>query len=360
MTAVAVSTATVAGRTQAAPAVRRVGDESAADWNAFVASAAEASLYHRYEWRRVVQRVFGRETHYLAAYDGARMTGVLPLVRLNSRLFGNFLVSLPYVNYGGALFESPEAARLLVDHARDLGVELGVSHIELRHRSNAFESLPVRTDKVAMLLPMPPTSELLWKSVGSKVRAQIKQGRRAGAECVRGAAELLDDFYAVFAENMRDLGTPVYPRRFFQQILEAFPVATNILVVRLNGQPVAAGFLMGDGRTLEIPWASSLRRANRYSVNMLLYWHALEFACEQKYAAFDFGRCTVDSGTYAFKKQWGAQPAQLYWHYWMRGGGEPPRLNHSNPKFGAAVALWRRLPLFVANRLGPMLIGNLP
>lgn len=332
-----------------------------AHWDAYVRSARGASAYHAYAWRELVQRIFNHETVYLAARDStAAIVGVLPLVRLRSRLFGDFLVSMPYFNYGGAVAQSPEIARLLIDRSAERARVLGVDHVELRHATNVCPEWPQRTDKVAMLLKLPDSGEALHAQLPSKVRAQIKRPVREGAECASGAKELLDEFYVVFARNMRDLGTPVYPKRFFAAILETFPSQSRVFVVRLAKAPVAAGLVIGHGDALEIPWASSLREANALSVNMLLYWKALEYACEQGYSKFDFGRCTPDSGTYRFKKQWGAQPVQLYWHYWMRDGGEPPLLNHSNPKYRLAVAAWQRLPLPIANFLGPHLVRNLP
>ena len=340
--------------------VERLDDREAGQWDAFVEASDAAAFYHRYAWREVIRGVSGGETYYLAARSGGAIRGVLPLARLKSRLFGDFLVSLPYFNYGGVLAESPGVAQCLLDDAQALARELGVSHLELRHRSNLFGDCPVRTDKVTLLLDLPGSADALWKGFTPKVRAQVRRPQKEGATGASGGLELLAEFYAVFAENMRDLGTPVYPQHFFRRILETFPDEARIFVVRLGGSPVAAGFVIGDGRRLEIPWASSLRRANPFGVNMLLYWHILEFACQQGYATFDFGRCTADGGAYRFKKQWGAEPEQLYWHYWTRDGGEPPRLNHSNPRFELAVAAWRRLPLSVANRLGPLLIRTLP
>lgn len=340
--------------------VEQVGDDAAAAWDAFVASTPAASLYHRYRWRDVVRAVFARETLYLAAREGDTIRGVLPMVRLKSALFGDFLVSMPYFNYGGVLAADASAERALLDHACALAASLGVSHLELRHRRPDAGALPARTDKVTMLLDLPSDPAVLLKRLDAKVRSQIRRPQKEGATSTRGGIELLDEFYAVFAENMRDLGTPVYPKRFFRAILEAFPADARLAVVRVAGKPAAAGFVIGDGRTLEIPWASSLRRANAIGVNMLMYWSVLEFACEQGNATFDFGRCTVDGGAFRFKKQWGAKPVQLHWHYWMRNAGELPRLNHSNPKYEMAVAAWRKLPLAVANRLGPLLIGNLP
>ncbi|MGH8309814.1 MAG: FemAB family XrtA/PEP-CTERM system-associated protein, partial [Steroidobacteraceae bacterium] len=315
----------------------------------------------RYAWRRVVRSVFGHETFYLAARGSeGDVVGVLPLVRLRSLLFGDFLVSLPYFNYGGVLAQSAGVRARLLGAANDLARRLRVSHLELRHRCSGPESWPVRTDKVAMLLRLPETPEQLWRGLTSKLRAQIKRPLREGATCVFGRAELLDEFYGVFAENMRDLGTPVYAKRLFQTMLATFPESTAIAVVRLKGRPVAAAFTLRHRDTMEVPWASSLRRANGLGVNVHLYWNLLERAVAEGLTVFDFGRSTRDSGAFRFKRQWGAEPEQLYWHYWLRDGTTVPGLSPANPKYRAAIAAWRRLPLPVANWLGPRIVKNLP
>jgi FemAB-related protein (PEP-CTERM system-associated) len=175
-----------------------------------------------------------------------------------------------------------------------------------------------------------------------------------------GAADILKDFYDVFSRNMRDLGTPVCGPEFFAEILRAFPANSRIGVVYLNKEPVAGGFLYGFRQVLEIPWASSDRRYNRLAPNMLLYRSVLEYACHEGYRVFDFGRSTPDSGTYRFKEQWGARPVQLNWHYWLSNGGPLPDLSPSNEKFRWAIFLWQRLPLFVAQCLGPAVIRHIP
>jgi FemAB-related protein (PEP-CTERM system-associated) len=344
------------------PGLRVVAAEErdSARWNAYTASAADASVYHRYEWRALIQDVFGHRGVYLAAEDeGGGLRGVLPMIRLRSALFGDFLVSMPYFNYGGVLADDANVAQALLDEAASQARALGVTHLELRHTAQMAD-WPVRTDKITMERRLPGSADELSKQLGSKLRSQIKRPVREGAVGVNGGAELLDEFYAVFARNMRDLGTPVYARRFFAEILARFPQAARVFVVRLKGKAVAAGFTLGGGGRLEIPWASSLREANAVGVNMLLYWNILEYACGAGYEVFDFGRSTADSGTYRFKQQWGAEPRQLYWHYWLRDGGAPPMMNPHNPKYRLAVAVWQRLPLAVANRLGPPLVRNLP
>ncbi|HLS82404.1 MAG TPA: FemAB family XrtA/PEP-CTERM system-associated protein [Steroidobacter sp.] len=330
------------------------------EWDGYVASSEAASLYHVYAWRDVVERAFGHESHYLCARNAAgRIVGVLPMVRLKSILFGDFLVSMPYFNYGGIVADDEVIAGALAKAAARHAASLGVSHLELRH-DRALLDWPVRSDKVSMLLELPDASEELWKRLGSKLRSQVKRPQKEGATCVSGGIELLDDFYAVFARNMRDLGTPVYGRGFFRHVIETFHERTRLFVVRLRGAPVAAGLVIGRRSMLEIPWASSLRSANHVGVNMLLYWSVLEYACDAGYDHFDFGRSTVDAGAYRFKKQWGATAKSLHWHYWLKHGGKPPTLNPSNPKYRLAIAAWRRLPLWLANRIGPRIVRNLP
>ena len=330
-------------------------------WDAFVDRMPAAQAYHSFDWKGVFERATGRRCHYLLASDPHRgVTGVLPLVQLKSRLFGNFLVSVPWFNYAGVLAESEFAVAALLDAAAELRTELKASHVELRQRADAAFDLPCRTDKVSMVLPLALSEEEQWAKFSSKLRAQIRRPTKEGATACEGGIELIDEFYAVFSRNMRDLGTPVFDKRLFFETLDTFPDNANLFVVRLDGVPVAAALTIGFRERLEIPFASSLREFNRYSVNMLLYWRVLQFAISSGYRSFDFGRSTIDSGPYRFKKQWGAEADTLHWYYSLGADAEMPNLRPDNPKFQAAVRLWRKLPLPVANWLGPRLVRNLP
>ena len=336
-----------------------LGVESVAEWDAYVDRHPQSSLYHSSVWHGVVQEVFGHEVIRLAARDAAGLAGVLPLVRLRSRLFGDYMVSMPFFNYGGALARSEALARQLMSVAGEEARRVGCGHVEFRD-TVAHEGWMVRTDKVAMQLKLPGTYEQLWGALGAKLRAQIRRPQKEGAEVLRGGAEFLPQFYAVFARNMRDLGTPVYSRSFFEAILRALPDSASIVLVRHKRRPVAAGFLLGFRNGLEIPWASSLREYNPLGVNMLMYAETLKAAIESGYRVFDFGRSSIDSGTYRFKKQWGASAQQLYWHYWLAENREMPQLTPGNPKYQLAIAAWRRLPVCIANGLGPMIVKYLP
>lgn len=333
-----------------------------ADWDAFVDAIWDRPIYFRSGWALLAREVFGHQVFFIEARDeSGTLVGVLPLVRQRG-LLGNFAISLPFVNYGGVLAKSTEVGLALMQQARQLAYDLKCSYLELRDIEHRDPSWSVRLDKVAMLLDLPDSIEELSKRLGSKLRSQIRRAEREAVEVRHGGLDLVPDFYSVFAENMRDLGTPVYPRRFFEAIVRRFPEHSHLLVVDHRGSPAAAAFMVIERKRAEIPWAACLSRAKPLAINMKLYWEALRSAIECHCTSFDFGRSTVNSGTFRFKQQWGAQPRQLYWQRWERKPGKAD----SREKIGHswlmtfASALWQRLPLSVANSLGPLVSPSLP
>jgi len=327
----------------------------------FVRDSDASSLYHDYRWTDVVEGSFGHKGYYLVCEDTeGRIIGSLPMVHMKSLLFGNFLVSMPYFNYGGVCSPVPSAREALVAEAVRTAESLGASHIEFRQELPMENGFPVKTSKVSMRLPLPESDTELWKALPSKLRSQVRKPQKEGMTVRISRQDELDHFYRVFTINMRDLGTPVYPIGFFRNILDRFPEQSWICTVSAGKTAVASGFLIGFKERMEIPWASSLREYNRLGPNMLMYWSCLEFACRGGFRSFDFGRSTAGGGTYRFKEQWGALPHPLYWHYWMNGGKPLPELNPGNPKFRLAIALWKRLPLTVTRSLGPLIVKNLP
>jgi len=211
-----------------------------------------------------------------------------------------------------------------------------------------------------MVLDLPSTSEELWKGFKSKLRSQIRRPKKEGFTVKFGQLDEIESFYEVFACNMRDLGTPVYTKQLFENTLREFPDNARICTVYDGKQPIASGFIIGFKNQLQIPWASSLRTHNRFGPNMMLYWNILKFACEQGYTQFDFGRSTQDEGTYKFKQQWGAQPVQCYWQYWLSSGDEMPEINPDNPTYQFAIRSWQRLPVPVTKWLGPKIVKFIP
>jgi FemAB-related protein (PEP-CTERM system-associated) len=332
------------------------GDE----WNGYVARHPDATPDHLWQWRPVFEQVFRQQCSYLVARRGAAVAGVLPLVQFTSRLFGRSVVSLPYLNYGGALASDRAALDALVDAAKEVAAGFGSSHLELRHEARMLPELPFRQHKVAMRLPLPATPDDLWKALDRKVRNQIRKAQKEALTTVSGGAELLNEFYPVFARNMRDLGTPVYSKRLFTATLEAFGGRAHVHVVRHGGIVTAAAITIADGRTVLVPWASALREYRHLCTNMLLYWHMLERAIAGGARTFDFGRSTVGAGTHHFKQQWGATEVTLHWEYALLLKGDVPDHGPQSRKFTAAVESWKRLPLWLANRVGPAIVRHIP
>jgi FemAB-related protein (PEP-CTERM system-associated) len=331
------------------------------NWDAYVNSKPSASNYHRYGWRDVIENSFGHQCQYLAAKDaGGAVVGILPLVFMRSRLFGRFLVSMPFFNYGGLLCDNREIGAALLAEAGMLRKELGAEHVELRHSDPWAGDLPTKRHKVCMALELAGDAGTQWQGFNAKLRNQIRKAEKSALSAVVGGTELLDDFYTVFARNMRDLGTPVYGKKFFATVLAAFPGDTRIITVSLEGTPVAAGLIARFRDTVEIPWASSIREYNQLCPNNLLYWTALQHALGIGCTRFDFGRSTPGEGTYRFKEQWGAKALQLNWQYLLPEGASLPELNTKNPKFELAIRIWRKLPLPLTTLLGPHIVKNIP
>jgi serine/alanine adding enzyme len=340
-------------------AIRQAAPADDREWDTYVSAHPAASPYHFSPWRRLIVGVMGQTDVSLLARDSAgTIVGILPLIHMKSLLFGNFAISMPYFNYGGPLAANTGIGEALMQEAARSGERLGAKYVEIRE-THPREGWPVRDHKVSMLRRLPGSAHQLDTELGSKVRAQVRRARREGPEVLIGGPERVDDFYRVFAENMRDLGTPVYSRRLFTGVLEAWPDRSQIVVVRLGGRPVAAGFLVGLGDVLEIPWASTLRCVNQIGMNMLLYREILGIAIAQGYEWFDFGRSTEDSGTYRFKMQWGADPVRHSWHYWLPPCGKLPSLAPDNPRYRFLISMWQRLPVVVTKQIGPKVVRGI-
>jgi FemAB-related protein (PEP-CTERM system-associated) len=343
--------------TRRALTVAVAADRDAAEWDRYATGHPDASGYHVWAWRGVFARAFDHESIYLVARDGARIAGVLPLVFINSLVFGRSLTSLPFLNYGGIAADSPDAADMLVAAATEVARERRCRHVELRHIARRCPALPCKEHKVALLLQLDTG---IWDRLDRKVRNQIRKAQKSDLTGEHGGIELLADFYRVFARNMRDLGTPVYGRRFFEEVLKTFPERTQMHVVRLKGVPVAAGIAYHTGRVVEVPWASSVRDYSALCPNHLLYWSVIERAVADGCDVLDFGRSTPHEGTYKFKEQWGARPVPLHWEYALLRGAALPNASPTNPKFQFAIKVWKKLPVSIATRVGPSIVRAIP
>ncbi len=348
--------------------IRLFEESDRSAWDEYVLAHPHSTHCHLIGWKDVIKDAYGHSSYYLLAEDNDKIIGVLPLIRIKTLLFGSSLVSMPYLNYGGVLADSDIIAAELLNYAVVFMAEMGVPSSEFRQlqplpdKSLSDEPrVSLRTHKVRMLLELPQSSDGLFQRLKSKLRSQVNRPVKEGMEGVIGGSELIDDFYGVFSVNMRDLGSPVHSKPFFRQIIGHFGESVRIVTVRYRSQSVASALIFCFRDTVEVPWASSLKQYNSLSPNMLLYWSLLKFACDQGYRYFDFGRSTPGEGTARFKEQWGAKPHPLYW-YSVAGGKEGTVQVTLGSKSGLAVveAVWRRVPLFLANLIGPRLRAGIP
>ena len=365
--------------------IKYAGDSDRERWDSYVQTRPDASFYHLFGWRDAIHRTYGHDTHYLMAVRSADTTvtqrgessaapsgetvGILPLVHLKSILFGNCLVSMPFVDGGGVLAENKGVEETLLSEAIAIGQRLGADKIELRSeraiascddairtggdRRAAPSMIARRSDKVRMLLKLPQSSGELVKSFRSKLRSQVNRPLKEGCTSSIGGLELLEDFYKVFLINMRDLGSPVHSKQLMRHVLEAFPERSRFIVVYSLRTPIASALITGFNGVLRNPWASSDRKYAAMSPNMLLYLRMLEFGCDNGYRVFDFGRSTPGEGTYRFKEQWGAAPAPLHWYLISLNGKSIDPNIIGTERFEMAARCWRRLPLVVTKVIGP-------
>jgi FemAB-related protein (PEP-CTERM system-associated) len=330
-------------------------------WQEFETSAYPQLNAHRSAWITGIANGLSHQSYLIQAKENDSVVGLLPLMLVKGPIFGRFLVSLPYVNTGGVWARDEQVACRLIDRACDLADQLDVKYLELRHevpvahgRLN-FE----RTDKFHMRLQLPRTAEELLKSFKSKHRSQIKKSGDYDLEVEFGVEDRLDDFYSVFARNMRDLGTPVFSKRLFASLLQEFHGDAEICIVRMDGQPIASGLLVHADGISEVPSASSLREFNRTNANMLMYWHLLQRSIGRGSRVFDFGRSSESSGTYRFKQQWGAQPSPAVWQYYVRSGS-PEEMRPDSDGKQRLVKVWQHLPVSLTKWVGPTIVRGIP
>jgi FemAB-related protein (PEP-CTERM system-associated) len=330
------------------------------EWGDYLASRAEATVYHEPAWGEVMRRTYRKAPYYLTARRDGRVVGVLQLLAQKSILFGSYLCSLPYFDASGVLADDAAARDALVQRAGGLRAEARCRWVEFRQEADLGGGLPARTDKVRLELSLPATKDELWDSLKAKVRNQVRKAEKSGIEAVIGGTELLDGFYRVYTARMRQLGTPAYSRRLMEAVLETFPDNTRIIAVRLRGLTVGAGLTTCSRNYAEMLYAAALTEYHQLCPNNLLYWTAITHYCRMGVRCFDFGRSTMDSGTHRFKQQWGPQEVNLHYQYWVRPGRELAMAIPNGARYRRKVEMWKKLPLWLTRLVGPMISRGLP
>jgi FemAB-related protein (PEP-CTERM system-associated) len=354
--------------------IRQASSNDETAWNTYILHHGNAGIYHHFAFNKIIGESFNREPFYLIAEDAVskNITGILPLIYFKGPLADRSLVSLPFFDGGGLCADTREAGIALIEEAARLYVQLKCKYVELHQDGILPFDLPAiapgnmrvteSTSKVRMVLELPGDADSLFKSFPAKLRSQIRKPQKEGCTVTSGGSELIDDFYKILKVNMRDLGSPVEPVKTFHSVMQQYPDMSKIFIVYLEKIPVACGLIFGYGKRVVNRWASMNRAFKKAAPNMLLYWKMLEFAIENGYTLFDFGRSSVGETTYKFKEQWGAKPFPLHWYRYSSesGGANEDSENAEGTKKKLFKAVWQKLPVPVATFFGARLRRHVP
>ncbi|MFO7954972.1 FemAB family XrtA/PEP-CTERM system-associated protein [Thioalkalivibrio sp.] len=337
--------------------VRFLQDHEHERWDAFVDQHPEATFFHRAGWATVMQRAFGHSAHYLLVETGGVIRGVLPLVRVRSRLFGDSLASIPFGVYGGIVADSPAASEALDHAACSLADELQVDYLEYRNLQPQHPEWPTKDLYVTFRKALEEEVDANMNAIPRKQRRMVRKGLKAGltSEFEPG----IDRFYPIFAANVRRMGTPVFSRYYFETLLEVFGDDCRVLTAMQDGNPVASVVTFYFRDEVLPYYGAGTPEARAVAGYDFLYWELMRRACEDGYRLFDFGRSKRDTGSFSFKKNWGFEPQPLYYEYHLVRADTMPNVNPLNPKYRYFIAAWQRLPLPVANWLGPKISRSL-
>jgi FemAB-related protein (PEP-CTERM system-associated) len=337
--------------------VTRLLPQAIPQWPAIGNDPSE-HLAHAPEWASVIGRAYGHAPLYLAAEDRAGHRGLLPAFIVRRPLVGPVVTSMPFLDGGGPSGSSdlvePLITRLLEEAGR-----AGARHVELRcsHKLTSVTAAPME-HKVNMVLGLPSNPDFAWQRIDRAARSQIRKAERSGLTVDFGGADYVDTFYSIFTSRMRELGSPVHAKAFFTATLDSFGDRARVALVRKGSLPIGGLIALATGNALTVPWASCLSEHLSLCPNMLLYWETIRSACRDGFGRFDFGRSTRDSGTYRFKRQWGAEEQPLFWYTIpVKPGGHPRADAERTPSLdgglSALVHVWQRLPLSLTRVMGP-------
>jgi FemAB-related protein (PEP-CTERM system-associated) len=328
-------------------------------WDQFVTASPSGTFFHLAGWKTVIEKVLGRQCFYLAAHRGHQISGVLPISRVRSRLFGDCLVSLPLAVYGGICADDQASYFSLLKAGSDLANRLGVKYLELRNRTELFPtSLPGKDLYVTFTQDLSPGPEKLLKGLPRDTRYAVRKAQKAGLEWSEDVS--IPEFYEIYAQSVHRLGTPVFPRELFTCLRNEFPKQVRLFAVR-KGKTAIAGVLCFYFQDQVLPYyAGALPEYYKDAPNNFMYWSLMEQSCKEGLRQFDFGRSKRGTGSFDFKSAWSMTATELPYQYHLARAKEVPRLSPVDKKFQLPVAAWKRLPFSWTKVIGPRLIRWVP
>jgi FemAB-related protein (PEP-CTERM system-associated) len=343
------------------PKIERLDPKDArgtALWEAFVMACPQATFFHRAAWQQVMREVFRHDAYFLYAQTEGRITGVLPLAHVKSRLFGNALTSLPFAVYGGVAADDEATAQALEAEAEALARRLGVDHLELRQLQRSHEGWPRQEVYVTFRKAILPEEEANMLAIPRKQRAMVRKGIKNGLKSEIDGT--VDRFFTLYADNVHRHGTPALSKRYFQALQKHFGADCEVLTVTGPEGQLLSSVLSFYFRDEVLPYyAGDDWAARDLAANDFKYWELMRRSCARGLKVFDYGRSKLGTGPYAFKKNWGFEPTPLNYEYRLLKRDAVPQNNPNNPKYKLMIETWRRMPIGLANWLGPMVVRNL-
>ncbi len=344
-----------------APAIHRLDPLdrlTAARWDEFVMACPEATFFHRSGWQGILQRVFGHDTHFLFAEVAGQILGVLPLAHVRSVLFGSSLTSLPFAVYAGAVGSTPAAVSALEFEAQSLAKRLRVPHLELRNVQRRHDDWPMQDLYVTFRKAILPDEEANLLAIPRKQRAMVRKGLKNGLQSQIDGG--VDRLFALYADNVHRHGTPAMPKRYFQALRDTFGADCEVLTVIGPDGRALSSVMSFYFRDEVLPYyAGDDQAARDLAGNDFKYWELMRRSCARGLKVFDYGRSKQGTGSYSFKKNWGFEPTPLHYEYCLYERDSVPQNNPNNAKYKLLIEAWRRMPIGLANWLGPYIVRSL-
>ncbi len=330
------------------------GDQ--AIWDEYVDGHNDATPYHRFAWLLSIEQAYQHQNVSLLAFNDDKLVGVLPCIKMQKPFSKVSYCALPFCDLGFGVANDASILQALQSEAIALLQSEGGNSFDYRDSVNASPDEELAGKKVRMVLPLLGGSEALMAGFKSKLRSQIRKAEKNGLTSVIANNQTqIDDFYQIFAINMRKLGSPVHSKKWFECLFNHYAQHIILSVVYSDKVPVGAGIVLRTANKAAIPWASTVAEHNKLAPNMMLYWSLLEHVSDLGCTEFDFGRSTYDEGTYKFKRQWGAEPVPLVWSNLVKNNSPMAEESDNNvSKIRTLVEkIWTKLPLGVTTLLGP-------
>lgn len=337
--------------------IREMGAADMARWDDFVVANPEGTFFHRAGWKDVIERAFGHRMYMLMAERAGRIEGVYPLGHVKSLLFGNSLISVPFCVYGG-IVAGTDAARAALDKAgQELAQKLGVDYLEVRSMVPRHDDWPRKELYVTFRRAIDPDVEKNLTNIPRKQRAMVRKGIEAGLSGEIDGG--IDRFFEAYSHSVHALGTPVFPKRYFQIVREVFKDHSDVLTITKEGRLIGS-VLNFYHRDEVLPYyGGGTAEARELKGNDFMYWDLMRRSCERGLKVFDYGRSKQGSGSFSFKKNWGFEPQPLYYEYFLVKARELPNISPTNPKYEMFIKLWKAMPRGLATFVGPFLAKDL-